>query len=377
MFSRRARWVVALFLVAAVSGCSIGDIRRTPPAKPTDSAEAPEPSNVPTTDPVAEVRRHRLAVPQRYERPHVEFVDAKLGYALFAACDGEPSGPDCRALLWSTRDGGRSWQRLRHPKPVADEQQMYTAPGVLALLAKPHGWWTSTDGGRTFRHSPGEAEPSQWRAAQGRFQLVDGTGKVGRWTGTELRPLPAQPGLPALNTVLQANGRTVSSDGTNFGGPMVAAGADEDGRPYAAISWSEGRSWQQTPVPEPDGAVGVLRVVSAGGELWLVGERPDRISFPALWRLAGQSWQRVRAEGQPESGQTVPLGAGVVAVVSTRGAGALVGGLYVDLPWPVTAEHYLQLLPDGTLLASGPESILLGTGRFGDRTWAAVVIETD
>ncbi len=183
--------------------------------------------------------------------------------------------------------------------------------------------------------------------------------------------------LPALNTVLQDDGHTVSSDGTEFGGPLVAAGAGEDGRPYAAISWSEGRSWQETPVPEFDGEVGALRIVPAGGELWLVGERPDRINFPALWRLAGQSWQRVRAEGQPESGQAVPLGAGVVAVISPRGAGALVGGRYVDLPWPVTTEHHLQLLPDGTLLASGPESILLGTGHFGDRTWAAVVIETD
>ncbi len=73
---------------------------------------------------------------------------------------------------------------------------MYTAPGVLALLAEPHGWWTSTDGGRTFRHSPGETPSPQWRAAQGRFQIIEGTGKVGRWTGRTLRPLTTQPPYP-------------------------------------------------------------------------------------------------------------------------------------------------------------------------------------
>ncbi|RIW46882.1 hypothetical protein D3H59_11555 [Micromonospora endophytica] len=360
-----------------MSGCAIGDIRRTRPAPSPSTVEAsPPPGPPPATDPVAEIRRNRLAVPQRYDQPYVEFVDAQRGYALFSACDGQPSGPNCPALLWSTRDGGRSWQRLRHPQPVADNQQLYAVPGMLALLAEPHGWWTSTDGGRTFRRSPGPAEPARWQATRGRFQLIEATGKVGRWTGTKLRPLPAQPPLPALNTVLQADGRTISSDGSEYGGPVVAAGAGEDGKPYAAISLDEGRSWQQTPVPAPDGAVGVLRVVFVGGEPWLVGERPDRVGFPALWRQAGLSWELVRAEGHPATGQVVPLGAGIVAVLSPRGAGALVDGRYVDLPWPLTGEHFLRLLPDDTLFAAGPEGVLLGTGHFGDRTWTSIIIET-
>ncbi|WP_341718365.1 hypothetical protein QQG74_00685 [Micromonospora sp. FIMYZ51] len=373
--------MITLSLVIGLSGCSIGDIRRTPPAPAPTSVEPSQPTGLPgrppATEPAAEIRSSRLAVPQRYDRPHVEFVDARLGYALFAACDGQPPGPDCRALLWSTRDGGRSWQRLRHPKPVADHQQLFAAPGMLALWTEPHGWWTSTDGGRTFRHSPGETPPAQWRATEGRFQIIERTGKVGRWTGRTLRPLPTQPPLPALNTVLQGDGVSVSSDGTEFGGPLVAAGAGEDGRPYAAISRDEGRSWQETPVPAPDGAVGVLWVVSAGGELWLIGERPDRIGFPALWRQGGRSWEPVSAEGHPEAGQVVPLGAGVAAVVSSRGAGALVGGRYVDLPWPLTGEHHLRLLADGTLFAGTPERILLGTGHIGDRTWVEIVINPE
>ncbi|PZG15345.1 hypothetical protein C1I95_19830 [Micromonospora craterilacus] len=362
-----------------VSGCSIGDVRRTPPA-PTSSAPTPastDPSGPPPSPaPVAETRRTRLAVPERYDPPFVEFVDAEQGYALFGACDGRPPGPDCRALLWSTRDGGRTWQRLRHPKPVADNQQMYAAPGVLALWAEPHGWWTSTDNGKTFRHTPGEKSPPQWQAAQGRFQLIVDSGKVGRWDGRKLRPLPAQPPVPVLNTVAEGDGRIVTQDGTEYGGPLVVAGAGEDGRLHTAISIDEGRSWQKTPVPAPEGEVGVLRV-QAVGELWLIGERPDRTSFPALWRLEGRDWKLVSAEGHPPRGWAVPLGGGIAAVVSPRGAGAVAEGRYVDLPWPLTGDHLLRLLPDGTLFAGAQEEILLGVGTFADLTWTAVILETD
>ncbi|WP_148272166.1 hypothetical protein [Micromonospora maris] len=372
MTTRRHRWMAMAALVPTLAGCSIGDIRRPPPT-PTPVPSSAAPSSPPQ---IAEVRGSRLAVPRQYDRPYVEFVDAYRGYALFGSCDGQPPGRNCPALLWSTGDGGRSWQRLRHPKPVADNQQMYTAPGLLALWAEPYGWWTSTDDGRTFRHSPGEVAPPQWRATQGRFQISEKTGKVGRWTGRTLRPLATQPPLPALNAVVLGDAWLVRN-GTRYEGPLVAAGAGEDGRPYAAISWDEGRSWEPTTLPAPDGEVWLLRVESVAGELWLIGERPDRISFPALWRLEGASWQRVRAEGQPGAGRAVPLGAGVVAVVSSRGAGALLGGRYVDLPrWPLTDRHHLRRLPDGTLFAGTSETILLGIGHLGDRTWVEVALET-
>ncbi|RFS46435.1 hypothetical protein D0Q02_11790 [Micromonospora craniellae] len=155
----------------------------------------------------------------------------------------------------------------------------------------------------------------------------------------------------------------------------MAAGADDDGRPYVAISVDEGRSWRPTPV-EFHGAVGVLRVVRVQSDLWLLGERPDRTGFPAVWRH-GPAWERVPAEGHPETGQAVPLTDGVVAVLSPRGAGALVGGQYVDLPWPLTDKHHLRMLPDGTAFATGPEGVLLGTGFIGDQVWTAVTIETE
>ncbi|WP_431728201.1 hypothetical protein [Verrucosispora sp. TAA-831] len=371
MTARRTRCLAVLPVFTLLAGCSIGDIRR--------SAPAPEPSQVtPAPARVAETRTTRLAVPQRYAQPVIEFVDAENGYALFASCDDQTPGRDCPALLWSTRDGGRSWQQLRHPQPDTTQQrdgdvrQLYTAEGILALYAPKVGWWTSTDRGDTFRHTPGEAPPREWQAAQGRFQLIESSGKVGRWTGRTLRPLPVQPKLPVVQSVVETDWQFNSKENS---GPLVAAGADDDGRPYAAISIDEGRSWRPTSV-ESDGAVGVLRVVRVQSALWLVGERPDRIGFPALWRH-GPAWEKVSAEGCPETGQAVPLSDGVVAVLSPRGAGALVGGQYVDLPWPLTDEHHLRMLPDGTAFATGPEGVLLGTGFIGDHVWTAVTIETE
>ncbi|MER5456977.1 hypothetical protein ABT008_19520 [Micromonospora sp. NPDC002389] len=373
MTARRTRCLAVLPLFTLLAGCSIGDIRR--------SAPAPEPSQVTAVPaPVAETRTTRLAVPQRYAQPFIEFVNAENGYALFASCDDQTPGRDCPALLWSTRDGGRSWQQLRHPQSDTtqqrdgDVQQLYTAEGILALYAPQVGWWTSTDRGDTFRHTPGEAPPREWQAAQGRFQRDESSGKVGRWTGRTLRPLRAQPKLPVVQSVVESDWQISGPDGEHRG-PVVAAGAD-DGRPYAAISLDEGRSWRPTPV-EFDGAVGVLRVVRVQSELWLVGERPDRIGFPAVWRQYGAAWEKVADKGHPETGQAVPLAPGVVAVLSPRGAGALVGGQYVDLPWPLTDEHHLRMLPDGTAFARGPEGVLLGTGFIGDQVWTAVTIETE
>jgi hypothetical protein len=372
MTTRRVRLLILFPLLVALSGCSIGDIRRTAPVPEPTPSQGTSPPPVPR--PVAETRTARLAVPARYDPAYVEFVDAERGYALFAACDGRPpGGPDCPALLWSTRDGGRSWQRLPHPKPVAENQQLYATVDVLALWAEPHGWWTSTDGGETFRHSPGEAAPAVWQEAQGRFQVIEESGKVGHWRAGVLRPLPRQPPVPVVQTVTGGSARVV--DSTYH--PVIVAGLTGDGRPTVASSW-DGSTWKRERVPPPDGEIGVLRAAVTPNELWLIGERPDRTGFPALWRRTVTSeWSRVLADGHPESGRVVPLGSSTAAVVSPRGAGAVIGDRYLDLPWPVTAEHSLRVLADGTLFAAAPQGVLLGTGLLAERTWVAVHLTGD
>ena len=311
------------------------------------------------------VRDHvRVAVPERYEPPFIEFVDAEHAYALFATCDGQPLGRDCPALLFATTDGGRSWRPLRHPRPVAENQQLYTAPGALVLLAEPHDWYASTDGGVTFTHYPGDAPPAVLRGADGRFQVTE-DGMVAEWDGRRLRPLAVQPGLPTVSTVPEIRGE------------LFAAGV-AGGRAYTAISADQGRSWQQTEVPAPDGDVGLLRVVSApDGEAWLIGERPDLAAFPALWRWQGR-WLRVRADGHPDRVRSVaPVGAGRVAVTGPDGVGVVVDDRYERVAWPVGPEHHLFLLADGTLVARAPDEVVLAVGLVGARRWIRVVLTGD
>ncbi|MEU2612368.1 hypothetical protein ABZ570_12415 [Micromonospora sp. NPDC007271] len=355
-----------LLTLPVMAACSIGDVRRSPP-NPASASPGPV-ATAPAAPPVAdvhEVRLVRVAVPDRYDPPFIEFVDAEQAYALFATCDGRPPGRDCPARLFATRDGGRSWQPLPHPRPVAENQQLHAPQGLLVLAAEPFGWYASTDGGVTFTHHPGVAPPPVVVGAGGRFQVAEKSGKVARWDGRRLRPLPVQPDLPALNTVREA------------GDLLVAAGAS-GGRPYAAVSTDQGRTWQRSPVPTPDGEVEVLRVVSApDGEVWLIGERPDRTGFPALWAYRG-NWQQVRADRHPEKASSVaPVGAGRVAVTGPDGVGVVVDGRYERVSWPLGPEHYLQLLDDGTLVGRAPDEVILAVGPVGARRWIRVALVGD
>ncbi|SCE68290.1 hypothetical protein GA0074695_0278 [Micromonospora viridifaciens] len=355
-----------LLALPVLLACSIGDIRRPPPDRASASPEpvATTPAGPPPAD-VHEVRIVRVAVSDRYDPPFIEFVDAERAYALFAACDDRPPGRDCPALLYATRDGGRSWQALPHPRPVADNHQLDAPQGLLVLTAEPFGWYASTDGGVTFTHHPGVVPPPVLVGARGRFQVAEESGKVARWDGRRLRPLPVQPGLPMVNTVREA------------GDLLVAAGA-ADGRPYAAVSTDQGRSWQRSPLPAPDGEVGVLRVTSApDGEIWLIGERPDRTTFPALWVYRG-NWQQLRADGHPEMVSSVaPVGAGRVAVTGPDGVGVVADGRYERVSWPIGPEHYLHLLDDGTLVARAPDEVILAVGPPGARRWIRVALLRD
>ncbi|SCL38345.1 hypothetical protein GA0074692_4980 [Micromonospora pallida] len=365
MSRRASRSLVTLLLVPVLAGCSIGDVRRRPPVAPTPSAGVATAALAPTPAAFDEVRRVRIAVGERYDQPHVEFTDAQHGYALFAACDGRPPDPACPALLYGTADGGRSWRNLRHPRPSATNQQLYTAPNLLVLLSEPHGWYTSTDGGATFTHS--RSVPPAWVGAQGRFQVVEGTGKVAEWDGRRLRPLVTQPDVLGINTVASRDER------------IVVAGVHE-GRPSAAMSPDGGRRWFRLAVSPPDGEVSVLRaVIDVTGEAWLIGERLDRMSFPALWRQGGQGWKLVDPENRPERiSSMLPVGMGMVVVTGAGGAGMVTNDRYHRMAWPLAQEDYLTMLTDSTLFARGLGHVVLANGfPFGEPRWIRVVIDQD
>ncbi|MEU7925890.1 hypothetical protein [Micromonospora sp. NPDC049801] len=361
MIGRISGRTVVLLLVTLLAACSIGDVRRKPPtASPGATVTAPSP-----TAAVARERRVRVAVPQRYDPPYVEFVDAERGYALFANCGEPPPDDACPARLFSTDDGGRSWRELRHPHPAAENHQLYAAPGVLTLWSEPHGWWTSTDGGTSFTHAL-DGPPPQWVGAQSRFQVIEGSDQIGEWDGQRLRPLAAQPRVPGLNAVDAGDG------------PLLVATGEKDGKLYAAVSFDRGRSWQQTPVPAPDGQIAALNAhVEGDGTAWLVGTRPDRRSFPALWRLR-RGWDLIRVDGAPPQIQSVaPIGGGLLAVTGPAGAGAVgEDGRYTGLPWPIGPDRSLSVLTDGTIVAIGGDGgILLGVGWVTERRWTKIILD--
>ncbi|MFI0791888.1 hypothetical protein ACH4OY_04175 [Micromonospora rubida] len=360
MDGRFLRWAVAVLLVPLVTACSIGPVRRPPPDR---TAPSPDPATTaPAASPTAsdvEIRHVRVAVGRRYDPPYVEFVTAERGYAQFSGC----SGQRCPALLYSTTDGGRTWQRLRHPHPVSENPQLSVTPGALAISVGSHDWYTSTDGGLTFAHAVGERAPAAWQAAQGRFQLDEATGRAVRWQGRRMTPLPAQPPVPVLHGLVETRGL------------LVAAGVG-GGRPYAAVSPDGGRSWQRTAVPAPDGEVGMLRPVAGpDGEARLIGWPSDRTRFPALWRYLGR-WLPVPAEGYPARAlSAVPLTTGRFAVSGPAGVGVVADGRYDRLDWPLGPEHHLTLLDDGTVLGRASDEVLLASGPVGSRQWVRVVLE--
>lgn len=377
--ARRAVSVVVVALVAAgVAGCSIGDVRRDPGT--TQPPPPPPPPAAPSDEPVPvvpyDVRRVRVPVPADYAQRQVEFTDAGHGYALFTSCRPAPTSagtpPPCLAILLSTADGGRTWQRLNHPHPVAENHQLYAQGVRLVLLAEPYGWYASTDRGGSFTHlPPTDGVPAVYRALFGRFQVCcegDGPDRVVEWVGDRPRPVPAQPELPAIQSVAYADGR------------VFAAGL-RDGRPYTAVSVDQGRTWRRpVVVPAADGLISVLTIKVNSDDAWLVGYADDRTSFPWLWWYTGGDWHRVDApDHPPRVFSVVAIGDGLLAMSGPDGGGLVGPGRYEAVGWPVDAD--LRLLEDGSLLAvrdGGARSIIwLAPGYGDDRRWIKLALDVE
>ncbi|HEY0696741.1 MAG TPA: hypothetical protein VGD43_02920 [Micromonospora sp.] len=368
---------ITLLALLAPAGCSIGDIRRPPPPASVAPSATPE-STRPAPVPPAEVRRVRVPVPGDYQQQNVEFTDQVHGYALFTRCGqaGDGTGktvPSCQAILLATADGGRSWQKLRHPRPEARNQQLYAGGDGLVLLAEPHGWYASPDRGRTFRHLPiGREAPPAYLRLFGRFQIccdADPQPRIVEWTGERRRPLPVQPDVGNLHSV-------------GYGGGSLMAAGLRDGQPYTAIGSPDGRTWQPIRVHPADRPVAGVRVeLSPSGSAWLVGRTDDPQGFPPLWHLVTGAWEFEPAVGHPAvaHGFAVTL-AGMLAVSGPDGPGLVTGGRFYPKGWPIAAGWLRSL--DGTALLhtaseDGTVSIGLPTGTPAgvDYAWIRLVLE--
>ncbi|HEX5541900.1 MAG TPA: hypothetical protein VFX60_10125 [Micromonospora sp.] len=390
--SRRLRSLAAVAVLAIpLAGCSvIGDIRRPVPTHaPAPSSAAPTPAApAPTRHPPvapAEVRQASLPVPEAgYEVSQVEFADAEHGYALLSRCPGNltTGAPGkCSALLFSTADGGRSWQRLHHSFREAAERYGLFVRGDRLRLAMGDVWYLSDDRGRSFaRQSVKDDPPADY------FGLVDfqtdEPDAVVRWVDGEAHQL-ASPPVPGLSNLIvyRTDMPVVHSSGLRVAKPgertdwLVAAGARE-GKPYAAVSMDGGQSWRRTPVPAPDGTLmHVLLLRSPDGELWMIGVRSTQQLFPHLWRLTGEVWVAERPARHPTRFFGVaPLGEQMLAIFGPDGSGVVSGGVYEDLGWPEGIRA--QILDDGTLWMWGSEGdVWLGEGHTSSRRWVKIEVK--
>ncbi|MEE6258308.1 hypothetical protein [Plantactinospora sonchi] len=350
---------VLAVVVAPVAGCSIGDVRRDPPAPTRSTAAADGPVPVPE-------RAVRLALPASARLQQVEFVDAERGYALFVVGGTDiPAAPVSSGLLFGTTDGGRSWQPVHHPR-LDGHPQLHAGHGLLVLVVEGTVWYVSADQGRTFRRLEGERPPDAYHQLDGRFQLCcdgDARPKVVEWAGDRFRPLPAQPSLSRPELL-------------GYGGGRLVVARLSAGRAYVSVSDDDGRSWLP-PVPLGDGTWSGLRAaVAPDGDAWLIGYADDRTLFPTLWRRDGPGggWSLTRPVDPPERfTSAVPLGGGLLAVTGPDGAGLVGRGSYLALGWPVGGAH-LRMLPDGTLFAADPSTgqAWLGPGHGTERRWVTL-----
>jgi hypothetical protein len=365
-------WRVAgvVATVGLVAGCDVGSIRRPAPVR----TPPPPAASASTRSAIVEVRQVRAPIPMDFALQTLTFVDSARGYALYARCGENSLGkPGCEASLVATMDGGRTWSVRRHPRPFATSQQLVVSDnGAVMLLADPYGWYLSRDGGLTFRHTgPPGRPPDDYYTVPGRFQVFQsqtGPSRVVEYVNGRRRDLPVQPPL----------GGRLTSVKYDESGRLWAAGLAGDGRPVAALSRDDGRTWQRQEVPGQAGPLDWVSLeISAGAsDVWLLAS-PGPPAFPSLWLFDGAGWAEQPAIGSPPQMQSAAaLGNRVLAVsVPADRGGLVVPPRYRESDWPLAGAD-LTVLADGTLMAStGPSGeVFLGLGHGTDRQWVQVIL---
>ncbi|HEV7709579.1 MAG TPA: hypothetical protein VGP16_15380 [Asanoa sp.] len=353
--------VAAAAVLVLLGGCSIGDIRRPPPPKPTGTTASPE-----ATRAAFEVRHADVPVPPGFQLQSVEFVDQALGYALFGRCGSGTAAPGpaetCSAQVVRTEDGGRSWHQIFQPEGNAKGFDLYADRARLVLYVEPGEYYVSTDRGVTYERSTKITDAVR-ATMGGEYQVCcDQDAKVVRFgvDGTA-RPTRGQPDVPGL---------LVAASAVHW---VFAVGL-EKGRPIASVSNDQGDTWRQVAVGGASGQVQAaqIEVDHGGGFAWLIGQT-DLISWPALWFFNGTGMYPVSATGHPDRfTSAVSLEDGSLAVTTPDRPGVVAGGVFQPVDWPID-DCYLRLLADGTLFCSAGAVNWLGVGSK-TRKWIRVLV---
>ncbi|MFY1696909.1 MULTISPECIES: hypothetical protein [unclassified Solwaraspora] len=374
---RRALLLPAVLVVAVLilAGCSIGDIRRTPPERAVPSADPTVPADGPGA---VEVRPMRVPVPAYYDPPLIEFDHARLGYALFPGCTRSADAGDpvpCPPLLFVTFDAGGSWWQQEHPAPDEGSPSMLVGYGSL-VLSTDAAWYRSLDAGTTFTRSTRSdgSMPPEYASVDGPYQVccqTDPVARVVEVTEQGMVPLPQQPPIPVVQTVGHL-GDKLTVAGLREGRLHVAFGAlvaQPDDRGVAEPTWQ----WQTDAITiaEPDRIrLLVVHTAPLGGR-WLIAERAPG-EFPLVWRINGTQLEHLPVDDPPTGVVSVLPDGGRLLVTTRTGAWAVGSdGQFEVLYWPVQGA-YLTRLRDATVQARRDGAVLLNVRQPVGAGWVEI-----
>ncbi len=322
-----------------------------------------------------EPRRQSLSLPTEARVVSLSFVDADHGWLVAADCGQQPATPTnaCRAILYATVDGGRSWS------PGA---RILITPRKLQFTDRSSGWligsigrdcgrstcpnvvMRTVDGGRTWE-----------RASTTSVNLVDlsFTSPRDGWVlgedctaGAACRPVllsTRSAGETWMNQDLPLTGRGFRIDRIDTATGLV--GGIADGQAALLMTRDDGVHWERMSTPCRGVALALAFDSPDRGWLYCSTESNGRPDVGAVYRTAdgGRVWKAAGLPAgngaEPESNATEPA----IAVPSS------------DSAWVLDARGAAHVTRDGGETWSRPPTpgAPLATIFFLDSThgWAA------
>ncbi len=348
----------------------------------------PAPADSLSPGSVAE-RTAKLDVPAGFAPFHMQFVDSRHGYAMFAKF-GEKRA---EVVLFRTVDGGVSWTKLAHPQPVAPGQQMYPVDAkTIVLLSEPDMWHVSKDGGQTWKLAPVAADAAVLAESPrgsdfGQFYLDRGPNYDGpalirdREDGAYSFPVPTGYEAGSLTNDIRDH--------------RIWLVALKDGHPVTMISSRGTKDFAEVAVPkQPGRPLFHAHVVISHDrkDVWLLADQEDvgasggksamrgsvlkGAGLPLVWKLENSAWVAKPITGiQEKAGwpySVVPVGDGALLVTALDQARYVMGGGTQSVP----GIEYVSLLRDGALQGSQNQQgvVFLGEGSGTVRAWVRVEV---
>jgi photosystem II stability/assembly factor-like uncharacterized protein len=210
---------------------------------------------------------------------HLATVGTTQAWAVPAMAAGS-------GLLWTTADGGATWQPLGRAE--ASNFGVVRTSGSSVLLAGAVGFLLSRDGGQTWQRLAGSPTTDDAIAA-GLIAALDPSGQgleISRDSGATWTDVPI---ATAQQMAISSFALTPSGDGlaATYGSTCINPAKGGRVQPSQLLASSDaGRSWQ----PLPQASLAITDLAEGPGLAAALGER-DCAQVVGLSRDGGRSWQ--------------------------------------------------------------------------------------